>query len=298
MMRILNICHQDYAGVGINLTDAVNQCTNHQARHLCEKPHHFQYKVDICSTNPNHMRTWIKWADVVNCHVYTRPLAHAGLKPPLPNLIMTQHGRWFRKRTDRCRADNKKWGAKRVLCTTTDLTRNGAEWIPTAIPLAKYSGMRRGNKGLPIICQSPSNPKKKDTAWIEGLFKDRKDLRLRIVHHTPHDQVLRSIADADILIDRFDLGLGVSGLEAAAMGIPVIAGAPKKYEGEIIKHVGYLPYYRASLRTLADAVDALLSDRALYEEYSERSTVYIRDFHDYPVVAKKYAAICEEVLSG
>lgn len=295
-MKILNICHQDYAGVGINLTEAVNKHTKHRARHLCEKPHHFKYKVDICTSNPKEMRRWIEWADVVNCHVYTRPLAHAGLKPPLPNLIMTQHGRHFRKSTDRCRADNKRWGAKRVLCTTTDLTRNGAEWIPTAISLERYRRMKKARAGLPIVCQSPSNPRKKDTVQIEELFKGRKDLRLRIVHHTPHDQVLRLISEADVFIDRFDLGLGVSGLEAAAMGIPVIAGAPKKYEGEIVKHVGYLPYYPASLSTLGDAVDALLSEQKLYKEYAERGLEYIRTFHDYPVVAERYVNICTEIL--
>lgn len=295
-MKILNVCHVDYAGVGINLTDAVNQCTDHEARHLCETPHHFGFKTDICTDDPAQMRKWIKWADVVNCHVYTRPLARAGMKPPLPNLIMTQHGRLFRTQADRCRADHKKWGAKRVLCTTADLTRNGATWIPTAINFTALARMRRGNKGVPIVCQTPSNPARKDTAKIVRILGSRRDVRLRIIHHKPHRKVLRAIRVADILIDRFDLGLGVSGLEAAAMGIPVIAGAPKKYEDEIIKHVGYLPYYKASIGTLGEAVDALLSNQELWKEYSERSTEYIRTVHDFPVVAEKYVAICEEVM--
>lgn len=295
-MKILNICHQDYAGVGINLTDAVNQCTNHQARHLCEKPHHFKYKTDIVTADPKETRKWIKWADIVNCHVYPRPLARAGMRPPLRNLIMTQHGRNFRKHTDRCRANNERWGARRVLCTTADLTRNGAEWLPTAINHAALSRMRRGNKKLPIVCQTPSNPGRKYTTEIEKLFGDRKDIRLRIIHHTPHRKVLRAIRDVDVFIDRFDLGLGVSGLEAAAMGIPVIAGAPKKYEDEIVKHVGYLPYYKATIATMGEAVDALLSRQKLRAEYSARSTEYIKTFHDFPVVAEKYVKICEEIL--
>lgn len=295
-MKILNVCHQDYAGVGISLTDAVNQYTNHEARHLCEKPHHFGYKTDIVSTNPSHIRTWVKWADVVNCHVYARPLARAGLKPPLPNLIMTQHGRHFRLHAEKCHADNKRWGAKRTLCTTIDLTRNGAEWIPTAIPQEKLLAMKRPGGDLPVVCQTPSNPIRKDTAKIVRMFETRKDMCLRIVHHTRHARALTMVASAHILIDRFDLGLGVSGLEAAAMGIPVIAGAPKKYEDEIIRHVGYLPYYKASLSTLVEAVDNLLSDQNLYQEYAERSFEYIRTFHDFPVVAERYVAICEEVL--
>lgn len=297
-MRLLNICNIDYAGVGIKLTEAVNRHTGHEARHLCMEPHRFLYRTDIVTKDPGEMRRWILWADVVNCHVYPRPLARAGVRPRA--LIMTQHGSYFRSKSEKCRRQNGKWGAKRTLCTTPDLTRYGAEWLPTAIPMEKYLEKRRmyWRQARRVICQTPSNPAKKDSAQIRELLGDRQDIQVIIGHGKPHDKILDFTVMADIFIDRFKLGLGVSGLEAAAMGIPVIACSGVEDEALIIGEVGYLPYYKASLRELVAAVDALLSSESLYREYADRAQQYIRDFHDYPVVARRYAAICEEVLNG
>ena len=297
-MKILNICVKDYAGVGIGLTEAINAHTDHGARHLCMEPHHFRYKTDLCIKDPDGMRHWNLWADVVNCHVYPRPLARAGVRP-LP-LIMTQHGSYFRSKSEKCRRQNSEWGVKRTLCTTPDLTKYGAEWLPTAIPQKKYLRKRRMyyRQAKRVVCQTPSNPTKKDSAQIQELLGGRGDIQVLISHGQPHLRVLQDTAMADIFIDRFKLGLGVSGLEAAAMGIPVIACSSTEDEALIIGEVGYLPYYKAPLRELVAAVDALLSSESLYREYSDRSLQYIQDFHNYPVVAKRYAAICEEVLVG
>lgn len=160
--------------------------------------------------------------------------------------------------------------------------------------------MRRFHGGKPIVCQTPSNPKRKitNTARIRDLLGGREDLRLVLAHHLPHEDALCAKAVADIFIDRFSFGLGVNGLEAAAMGIPVIACSSAEDEKYILGEIGYLPYYKASLKTLEAAIDELLSKQTVYEEYADRGRQYIRDFHDYLVVAKKYADICEEVLRG
>lgn len=294
-MKILNICNVDYAGVGVALTSAVNAHMNHHARHVCMKAHHFNYPIDLRVESPREMAHWIDWADVVNVHVYPRPLAHANRRPSA--LIMTQHGSYFRTKTEKVKQSHMEWDVKKVLGTTADLVKYGATWLPTAIPAAEYLAIRRDTPlfGKPIVCQAPSNPKKKNTAEIEDILGGRADLDLLILHHMDHAESIRKRARADVFIDRFRLGLGVAGLEAAAMGIPVIACSSAEDEGLIRAEVGYLPYYKADLRGLEEAVDILLSESTVYWEYSDRGLQYIADFHDYPVVAKRYAAICEEV---
>ncbi|GAG55578.1 unnamed protein product [marine sediment metagenome] len=123
----------------------------------------------------------------------------------------------------------------------------------------------------------------------------RKDIVLRVGNMMKHQACLKYKATADVFIDRFVLGLGVNGLEALAMGIPVIAHARPKDEECILREVGYLPYYDAPPARLADAVDILLSDTAVYQEYVDRATEYMAKFHDAPVVAKRYAQICAGV---
>jgi len=296
-MNILNICQRDYAGVGIALTRAVQQyAKKHKARHLCMQMHRFRYDTDIVTRNPAEIHKWVRWADVVNTHVRFRPIRQ-GQNPPKPkSLLITYHGTHYRAKHEMMHLRARKLGAKKSLCTTIDLTKFGvAEWLPTAIPVDRYAEMRRKHGGKPVVCQAPSNPKRKNSAEIRELLGNREDIQLLIVHHRPHNQILRRIAAADVFIDRFRLGLGVSGLEALAMGIPVIADASPQDEKLIIKEVGYLPYYKASLQGLVEAVETLLSDKALYKEYVERGNEYIRDFHDYPIVAKRYMEIIERM---
>lgn len=297
-MKILNICRKDYAGVGIKLTQAVNRHTNHEARHLCTQIHGLGFEHDIATSDKHQMQKWLRWADVVNCHVYLRPLVEAGYFPK--NLMLTWHGTHYRGKSKRCHESCRKHKVKKTLCTTADLTRYGsAEWLPTAIPVAQYRAMRTKRKGgKPIVCQTP--PRGRDStkthpqAVIQALG-GRKDIDLRVSDKMPHAQCLRYKASADIFIDRFILGLGVNGLEALAMGIPVIAYAQPEDKACIMKEVGYLPYYPAAISQLADAVDNLLSNPAVYKEYADRATAYMLEFHDYPVVAARYAKICAAV---
>lgn len=290
----MNLCRVDYAGVGIKLTEAMNLHTNHEARHLCMEPHHFQYPTDIVTKDSNQIRLWMRWADIVSCHVYPRPLGNFRPK----HLIMIQHGSYFRNKTEKVKRSHKEWNVKKVLGTTPDLVKYGAAWLPTAIPADRYFKMRRSHGGKPIVCQAPSNPKKKNTAEIESILGGRDDLQLLICHHMPHEESLKKRAVADVFIDRFRLGLGVSGLEAAAMGIPVIACSGAEDEKYILGEIGYLPYYKATLKSLEAAVDEILSKQTVYKEYADRGRQYILNFHDYPVVARRYEVICLEILSG
>lgn len=295
-MKILNLCERDYAGVGIALTRALQKHAGkeHQARHLCLNVHRFRYATDLVTRDIEELHRWIKWADVVNTHVTFGPV-RIGDHPPKPKkLVITFHGTHYRGKHEALHRKMRKMGVRVALCTTADLTKYGvARWIPTAIPMDRYAKMRRGHPGKPIVMQVPSNPKRKNTAEIYKLLSGREDFRMITVHHRFHNEALHHMASADILIDRFKLGVGVSGLEGMAMGIPVIANASPEDEKLILKHVGYLPYYKAGLNDLAVVVEALLSDKALYRSYVERGRQYIRDFHDYPVVAKRYMEIVE-----
>jgi len=298
-MKILNICRKDYAGVGIKITQAVNKHTGHTARHLCTQVHGLGFEHDIATSDKHQMQKWLRWADVVNCHVYLRPLAAAGYFPK--NLIITWHGTHYRTKTEKCHASYKKHKVKRALCTTADLTKYGvAEWLPVAIPIGQYRKLRRKRTGgKPIVCQTPPRGRGSAKGHPQGVLKvlgGRKDIDLRVSEKMPHSQVLRYKATADVYIDRFQLGLGVNGLEALAMKIPVIAHAQPEDEACIIREVGYLPYYDAPLSKLADAVDDLLSNPTVYREHVERACAYMENFHAYPVVAARYAKICAAVV--
>jgi len=300
-VRVLNICDADNAGVGIKLTEAVNALPGHQARHIRMVPHKFGYPCDIQTRDPETIKKWVEWADVVNTHIGFRPLRQGGERLRPKHLIVTYHGRHYRRHHHECHINAKEAGAVKSLCTTPDLSQfGGAEWLPTAIPATKYARMRRPrNGGKPVVCMTPSEPtsRRAGVRKVREALGDRKDLRLLVVAEVKHSEALWAKSVADIFIDRFELGLGVSGLEAMAMGIPTIANACPETEGWIRKAVGHLPYCRASVEEIGEAVDKLLTDQAFYDEWAYRAQRYIWRWHNYPVVAQRYVRICKGVMA-
>lgn len=296
------MCDADYTGGAYRLVEAVNRETKHKARHMCMVLHPFGYPVGVQTRSPAVVRELVAWADIVNVHATFRPLRVGGMKELKPrNLMITHRGRYYRRNSGQVNARAKRRGVKRQLCSTADLTQYGpVTWMPTAIPQDRYKVLRkrRYSCGLPIVCQAPSNARMKRTEEVRALLGGRSDIQLMIVQGRHHDVALRRISKADIFIDRFRIGLGTGGLEAAAMGIPVIAWANQADEACILREVGYLPYYKATMEDLPAAVNNLLSQPNLYNEYAERGQEYIRTFHDYLAIAKRYVTVCEEIAGG
>jgi hypothetical protein len=77
------------------------------------------------------------------------------------------------------------------------------------------------------------------------------------------------------------------------MAHPVIAGAPavtRLYE----QHVGYCPYtYANDAADLARVIERLVMDRDYRAAEAARVAGYVRQYHDYPAVARRY----EEILA-
>lgn len=294
-MNVLNICRWDFGGCAIRLTDAINQHTKHVARHLSTNTQPFGYKKDIFTGNVKEINKWINWADIVNCWGSTRPIIYT--KGKIKNLIITYVGSHFRNKPHARHIQAESLGAKKELgagswmCNYGDLN---LEWLPAALPVDDWLKLKRGHKGKPIICQSPSNFRMKQTNRIMELLSNKNNITLKIISGLTWDKCMAAKADADIYVGPFKLGYGISLLEAMTMKIPVITHA--KFEKEIIEKVGYLPFYSCKLEELPNAIDTLLSDKKLYNKYAMLGFNYVKKFHDYPIVADKFVNICEKIL--
>ena len=80
------------------------------------------------------------------------------------------------------------------------------------------------------------------------------------------------------------------------MGIPVITHIESPEKEAHLQEIGYLPYYDAPMEELSEAIDTLLDNKKTYRKYSELGRKYVEDFHDYPVVAKRFMSFCEELV--
>lgn len=303
-MKILNVCKFDYAGCAWDLTRALQRNTRHEVRHVAMSEHEWGFGSDIVTACPKELRKWIKWADIVNCWGGFRPLVTAGFPKPR-NLIMLELSSGYSGQIKAYRQSCREHGVKMVLHGNCHQARWADAWLPIAIPVDELASMKKGPGPKPVVCQTPSNLRRKSTEKIVELLGDMPHIELLIVHGVSNRAALEAKAGADIFIDHFaglkvaDFiapgGHGKSSLEAWAMGIPVIAYASEGRREACREVIGYLPYYESTLDDLPKAVEALL-DETVYAEYQERGQRYIRTFHDDPVVARKYMEICHGII--
>lgn len=155
--------------------------------------------------------------------------------------------------------------------------------------------MKTAHEGKPIVCQTPSGRAGKRTNEILGQIGDKENVNVHIIEDVPWRECMKLKSKADIYIGEFNLGYGMSQLEAMAMKIPVITHLEPLCEKRMRRQIGPLPHYDCPIETLSEGIDHLLSDKELYDHHAEQGFEYVKKFHDYPVVADKFISICEEL---
>lgn len=292
-MRILNICIRDYAGIVIRLNDAINKTTEHESRQLIMAKHKWGYPYDIFTTDGGEIRKWIDWADVVNCWGQTHPLRVARKIPD--KLIITHVGSYFRRSPEERHKEALELGAKELVCTPDLLIFPKFKLLPNAAPVDEWAKLKRKHSGKPIVCQSPSSQKRKNTQEIRRQLSHKHNIELEIIRLVQWKECMRRKATADIYLGSFTFGYGMSSLEAWAMSIPVINHIVSPHRKLYLREIGYLPYYESPIERLSEAVDALL-DKQTYRKYAKLGYDYVKNFHDYPVVANRFIVFCKELI--
>ena len=290
-MKILNICYKDYAGMSFRLTEAINKHTKHESRQLVMWRHGWGYPLDILTDDKDEMCKWLDWADIVNCWGHRTPLDVTERTPD--KLIIIHRGTKFRGNPAGGRADAQRRNAHQLVCTPDLLLFPELQWLPNAVPVDEWAKLGRTHKGKPIVCQTPSSPGRNGTAGIVKALSNKENIEL-LIFRGQWQSVMNQKGVVDIYLGSFTLGYGMNILEAWAMGKPVITHVEEKNAELIFSEVGYLPHYESTLENLPHAVDALLKNKALYREYAELGKKYVREVHDYPVVAKRFISFCEE----
>jgi hypothetical protein len=171
------------------------------------------------------------------------------------------------------------------------------EWLPITVPVARYE---RLSKVPPL--SSPAGgfriahcPTKRSNEGTDIFLRVCDKLQQRglpvipvLMERLTQKDALERKATCDATFDSFWLGIQTSGLEGGAMGHPVIAGDPdvkRLYE----QHVGYCPYTYANDATdLERVIERLVLDTDYRAAEAARVAGYVRQYHDYPAVARRY----------
>lgn len=324
----LKICQgtgYDPGNAAYRFHSAINEYSRHCSAFVRwlttnNNPFHCPTQYDA-SKDPAMARALALDADVLHCHVdwiLPRNLG-LGTKPrPGQLLIRHYHGTQFG-------ANGKQLSVREQVpivfaeaddvvgavlvgarLTLAALRPGRMHWLPITVPVARYAGMSEGRDPWqpgrrPFrIAHSPTKSSIKGTAVFLQSIKKLKHQGLAVepvlIERKHHAAALLLKATADACFDSFALGIQGSGLEAAAMGQPVIAG-DKDVRQLYLAELGYCPYTFADQRTLMDQIARLATDADYYRAEQQRVSQYVLTTHDYPAVAKRYDAILAAAVS-
>lgn len=331
-LKITQGCGYDPGSAAYRFHSAINQTTKHASiftRFLDTNPHCSLRQFDGVR-DAALVRESLLQADVLHCHMNYLLSANAtsgaltpgdarGARP-----VAWRDGQWIVRHYHGSRPDGSttmehavdekvrrvaemsgggllRVGARLSLCAEPNAS--DVQWLPISVPVERYRALRAAERpnvtpSHPFrVAHSPTKRAYKGTdkfmAAIRRLQARGMPVEAVLIENVDHATALTLKARCDATFDSLWLGLQGSGLEAGAMGMPVIAGdddVARLYK----QHVGYVPYTVAIDETgIEVAIKRLIDDRQYYEQEASRLSKYVSEYHDYPSVARRY----EELLA-
>ncbi|MGB9795826.1 glycosyltransferase [Fervidobacterium riparium] len=132
----------------------------------------------------------------------------------------------------------------------------------------------------PVIVHAPSRTNVKGTSFVENAIEKlllKYNFEYIRLSGLPHDKVLSTILNSDIVIDQVILGAhGILSVEAMALGKPVVCYIR---EDLIDKYPSDLPLVNATPVTLEEEIEKLLQSGELRHEIGKRSRKYVENYH-------------------
>lgn len=254
------------------------------------------YPTDLIFGSKAVAKGWYDWADVVHIGntLHGWEWFDNGQGKPT---ILHHHGTIFRDGHREISARARDIGAIEV-CSTFDLTllEPNVTWAPTPYDLAWLAGMRQPQDDDVIrIAHAPTNRWVKSTDAVIAAVASLKTLgypvALDLIEGVSNAECLERKGRADIFVDQVILGYGCNAVEAWGMGLPVIAGvADERVRAAMLARWGHLPFYEATVATIADAILAML-DPATRGEWAQRGAEHVVRYHDERVVVAQLADI-------
>src|SRR6185312_14273173 len=255
------------------------------------------------------LRAAVLEADVVHCHMNYLAITNSRVRPK-GRIIRHYHGSLPTGESLVEQSLDDAWGAVQVGARLSHLEQSPRmHWLPIAVPVDRYKAMAdkaeltrrpRRSRGVFRVAHSPTNRGYKGTDALLDVTRRMRNngagIEVMLIEGMRHGAALLAKATCDVVFDSFWLGIQGSGLEGGAMAMPVIAG--DSHVAELYReHVGHVPYtFADDAETLERKLFALMDEPNYYAAEAARVHAYVRTYHDYAAVAKRYDAILEAEL--
>jgi len=221
--------------------------------------------------------------------------------------VVHHQGTELRENPEKIDAAAKAIGAVQIV-STVDLLADCTDGIWLPIPhnldwIRNKYGYGRTNRPL-VIGHAPTNRAVKGTDVILEVLeklRDDFDFTLDLVEFLPWNVCLSRKGRHDIFIDQLTLGYGNNGVEAMALGKPVISGwADEADRARFVEQTGEEPPFAEAndADSLEQALRELLSSADARREIAERGRAFAEQWHAEAHVVDQLIGIYERAVSG
>ncbi len=315
-LRIVHLTQYDPGNVVYRLHSAINATTPHSSIYarVIQKddendnnPYDTPYQYDL-SKDRDLLRIAVREADVVHCHLGYYGLHTLGVARAGRPLVIHHHGTMYRNAPELRNTQDANEGAGLRLVSNVEMLHYADDlvFLPNPVPATQYKRMREGlddagkwpESGSFRVAHAPSKRHLKGTEDFIAVCESLRDAGLPIepvlIEGVDHETSLEIKATCDACFDSFWLGMQCSGIEAAAMGMPVLAG-DERCRDEVNRLFGYVPWtYAPDRDALQYWLRRLMTDPIVYEEEAKRVTDHVRQHHDVAAVTMKYFDLLDE----
>lgn len=171
--------------------------------------------------------------------------------------------------------------------------------VPQRLVLADYDPAYPDPAGTrPLIVHVPTAPVAKGTAAVLKVIERLKsgcEFEFELLHGLPHDEAIRRMRRADVVIDQLALGdRGMVSLEAMALGKPVLCyikpALAALYPAE-------MPVVNATPDSLADLLAELIGNPARRHELGQRGRTFMEQHFQPEALVAALQDIYRDVLA-
>ena len=289
VLRAFAVGEYDPANVVGRFGEAAERLGGVAIRSAHRSEAYFEFPRDILWDRHTEMevRRLANEADVIHLNNSWKAYQRLRLRKPA---LLHHHGSLFRSNPAPLLAASRRLGFVQAV-STIDLLKIAPDeltWLPTAYDIdalvAFGAAHRRDPDGRLRIVSAPTSRTWKSTDALEAAVRELQSeglpVDLVLVEGKPWAECLTTKATADIYFDQVILGYGCNAIEAWGMGIPVVAGADPWATDRMLSEYGTLPFYEATVDTIASSLRAMVKSPDLRAEYAERGMAHARRFHD------------------
>jgi hypothetical protein len=323
-LKIASGCGYDPGSAAFRLHSAVNETTQHASvfvRWGDSNPHCSLRQFDGI-TDAYVVRQAVEQADVLHNHVAYFLLNNTGV-PHRSWQLLVRH--YHGSRPDGGTNLEPQWdtakgaalfGARLQLCEEGRRKGLTLRWSPIPMPTARYAALAQAEREAAhwtpldgpataarplVVAHSPTNLAIKGTdavkRAVDTLQQRGVPIVLDCITGVSLASALKRKALADVCFDSFWLGMQGSGLEAASMGLAVIAGDHEAAALTADVNGGVVPWTFANDEAaLTRTLERFAMDAAARQDAADTVGRFTRAVHDYAAVAARYEADLSDLL--